>query len=91
METILLFSLRGLWGDLESHSFGTEVSALDDGVDCCGGTVVDKDSSLLVVECPHASTNFVRAALTMPTPPPYVDESTAVYRFDVVEIGTSGK
>lgn len=69
LQTILLFSLKSLWGDLEPHSCMLQV---------------EKKGTVLVVRCPSESVAAVRAALTLVTPPPYL-EST-LYRFDVAEI-----
>jgi RNase P/RNase MRP subunit POP5 len=73
MKTILICSLRSLWGDFEPHSCTLDVEN-------------DSTSSeaLLLVKCPTESVAAVRSALTMVTPPPYMDST--VYRFDVVEV-----
>jgi hypothetical protein len=68
MQTILLFSLRALWGTLEPHSCQLSVSLVD---------------GLQRVTCRTDSVAAVRAALTLVTPPPYL-EST-IYRFDVLQ------
>lgn len=79
MHTIVLFSLRDLWGTLERHSCQLSVaSAVDD----------KGNNSLMRVTCRTDSIAAVRAALTLVTPPPYI-EST-LYRFDVVHVESGG-
>ena len=75
METILRFSLRGLWGDLEPFSGDVVVRhPVQSG----------KERGLLLVECPSKTVNQVRAALTFVSPPPYMEDT--VFQFDVVDI-----
>jgi RNase P/RNase MRP subunit POP5 len=74
MKTILTFSLRALWGDLEPHSCVVDVQN-DDST---------SSEALLLVKCPTESVAAVRAALTMVTTPSYL--ASTVYRFDVVEV-----
>ncbi len=74
LKTILTFSLRNLWGDLEPHSCMLDVQK-DDST---------SSEALLLVKCPTESVAAVRAALTMVTPPSYL--ASTVYRFDVVEV-----
>jgi len=69
MKTILTFSLRSLWGDLEPYSCTMDVQ---------------KESDFLVIKCEKESVNQIRAALTLVTPPPYLEN--IVYRFDVADI-----
>ena len=74
-KTILTCSLKSLWGDLEPHS-------------CMIQVIKDETKQgLLVVRCRTDSMAAVRAALTLVTPPPYL-EST-LYRFDVIEVQES--
>ena len=70
-QTILTSSLKSLWGDLEPHS--------------CSLQVYKKNKNKqLIVRCLKESVDQVRAALTLVTPPPYLDSN--IYRFDVVEV-----
>jgi RNase P/RNase MRP subunit POP5 len=69
--TILQTSLKALFGDMEPHSYDLSVTKED-------------NSNLLLVNCRNESVAAVRAALTMATPPPYL-EST-VYCLDVISI-----
>ena len=71
MLTILTFSLRSLFGDLELHSFSLRVEL-----------VPPKD--LIEIDCPEDSLPSVRAALTMVTLPHYL--SSTVYRFDILRV-----
>jgi len=84
LKTILMSSLRSLWGDLEPHSCQLEVDLAPDRAkpDDCDG-VSSSSPPLLVVRCPTSSAETVRAALTFVTMPPYYPESD-VYLFDVV-------
>lgn len=76
MKTILHFSLRGLWGDLET--FSTDIVVRDCRVHA------GKERGLLIVECPSKTVDQVRAALTFVSPPPYMDDT--VFQFDVVDV-----
>lgn len=80
LQTILTFSLRSLWGDLESHScdLTVEIAPIgDQGAATNGG-------ALLVVRCRSDSVDAVRSSLTLVTPPPYLEGT--VYQFDVIAI-----
>jgi hypothetical protein len=95
LQTILLTSLRALWGDLETYSHGVEVSRTTFNLDDCGdgesnsgSRSADGIDHLLYVKCPVESVPAVRAALTMVTPPPYMED--AVYCLDVVRVGEVG-
>lgn len=70
LTTILTFSLRDLFGDFEPHSCLLEISQGSEGI--------------MAVKCPTDSVKQVRSALTLVTPPSYID--TSHYRFDVVNI-----
>jgi len=80
MKTILLFSLRSLWGELEPYSCEVTIKNAPAG-HCLS---VGKSKALLVVECPTTSVNNVRAALTLVSTPPYLEDTT--YQFDVLDI-----
>lgn len=69
LQTILTFSLRSLWGDLEGHSCALQVT---------------KEKNFMNIRCRKDSLESVRAALTLVSPPPYL-EST-IYRFDVIAV-----
>ena len=80
LQTIITFSLRSLWGDLESHSCDliVEVAPIGDR-----GTSTNGGASL-VVRCRSDSVDAVRASLTLVTPPPYLEGT--VYQFDVTDV-----
>lgn len=69
LETILVTSLRALFGEWEHHSCQIKVQRVEE--------------STFRVECLDSSVGAVRAALTMVTTPPYLDST--VYRLDVVD------
>ena len=88
LQTILIHSLRELFGELEPHG--------------CLTTVLETRKNRSIVCCPKDSVASVRAALTLCTPPlylrgndertgvdgaaaPAVDANGAVYRFDVLQ------
>ena len=75
LATILTLSLRELFGDLESHSYGMSVD--------------DDDEKFFRVSCPKQSQTQVRAALTMPTIPSFLDRD-ALICMDVVDVSYSG-
>lgn len=97
LQTILLFSLRNLWGDLESHSGHVQVTKRptdqeeeeEEEEDSHSSHGADA-STLFEVTCLTESVDAVRAALTMVTPPPYlqegVGESVSLFRFDVLDV-----
>jgi RNase P/RNase MRP subunit POP5 len=74
LTTILQFSIRSLFGDLESHSYAVQITK---------ATEVGK----FIVSCSRSSVKAVRSALTMVTPPPYLESN--IYRFDVVSVTES--
>jgi hypothetical protein len=79
LHTILVFSLRHLWGDLESHSCDVLVRKRRNDL---------ANDASLAVHCRSESVPAIRAALTMVTTPPYLDDT--LYRFDVLEIQEEG-
>jgi RNase P/RNase MRP subunit POP5 len=73
-ETILRFSIRYIFGDLERISHTLVIATKDD----------DADGAMMMVQCSAASLPQVRSALTMVTPPPYLKDT--LYAFDVVDV-----
>ncbi|KAG7336861.1 Rpp14/Pop5 family protein [Nitzschia inconspicua] len=69
--TILTTSLKALFGELESYSFGMKVYKNK-----------HNDDDDFVIECPQQSADAIRAALTMPTLPPFLEEGGVYYCFD---------
>ena len=69
MATILTSSLRSLFGESEPHSCLVQV---------------EPDNGSMRISCPRESTPYIRSALTMVTPPPYLLDN--LYRFDVVKV-----
>ena len=72
-NTILISSIRALFGELTPHSFGLKVAAN-----------TQQGDYQFVVECQKESTEAVRASLTMVTAPTFLQST--IYRFDVVRI-----
>ena len=71
--TIVITSLRALFGELEHYSCTMHLEQIH-----------EKDkNTLFVIKCPKQSVAAIRASLTMVTTPHYLDN---IYRFDVVEI-----
>lgn len=81
LKTIVVSSLRDLWGDLETHSYGCLVETANGISDDNPPT----ESNSLSIICNRESLQAVRAALTLATLPPYL-EISGPYRFDVVDI-----
>jgi hypothetical protein len=85
VQSILLHSLRQLWGELEPHGSQLTVSLLSTAA----------DEPQFRIECDQQSVSAVRAACTFLSPPSYLlsgndtVSSTTVYRFDVLRHGTS--
>ena len=71
VHTILITSLRALFGDFENHSCHLTVSKVSD------------DGSHKV-ECRNDSVRFVRAALSMTYEPSFMTEQ--VYQLDVLKV-----
>lgn len=109
LQTILWFSLRNLWGELEAHSGHVQVTKQpsaslsltqensDDDDDDNDGDAYPRsrrsrdESTLFEVTCLTESVDAVRAALTMVTPPPYLEKGVgeggvSLFRFDVLEV-----
>ena len=72
LHTILMFSLRSLFGECELHG--------------CVVSVLETRGEKAVLQCPHRSVDFVRAALTLCSPPAYLQTTT--YQFDCLQIDT---
>ena len=82
LETILVSSLRSMFGEFEPHSYGIKIiKTVDDD---------DDETSLsdFAVVCQMKSMTAVRSALTMVTPPSYLDSK--IYRFDVIRVTKGG-
>mmetsp|Transcript_2319 Transcript_2319/g.3170 ORF Transcript_2319/g.3170 Transcript_2319/m.3170 type:complete len:118 (-) Transcript_2319:246-599(-) len=71
LETILGFSLRNLFGELETYSHDFKV------------TETSNNSEMLQITCPAKSARFLQAALTLATLPPYMENT--LYRIDIVQ------
>jgi len=70
--TIITVSLRSLFGACQPH---------------CVVEIIDTKGRLAVVKCASSSLASVRASLTMPTPPPFMQNT--IYRFDVLRVQNS--
>lgn len=68
--TIIKSSLKNLFGEAEPHGSFVEV--------------LEANRSYCVIKCLESSVAATRAALTFPTPPPYLQETC--YCFDVLKI-----
>jgi hypothetical protein len=99
LYTILLFSIRELWGDLESHSYDMTVEkynvdqslsiAKDDqpsALTTLSATAIGTNGppTYFMVLCRSVSVSAIRASLTMVTTPPYLDDQ--IYQFDVIQV-----
>lgn len=73
--TILVSSLRSLFGEMECYSANVKVSKVAD---------IRDDDYQFVVECDKQSKNAIRASLTMITTPKYLESN--VYRFDAISL-----
>ena len=76
LQTILITSLRALWGNLERYSATVRVVGVK------GDN--DEDDDELCVTCPEAHVPEIQAALTCVTLPPYLQDT--LYRLDVVRM-----
>ena len=84
LQTIVTTSCRALWGKLERHSGNIRVEA--DELSHKTASIANDDATdmLLCVSCPADDAAQVQAALTLVTPPHYMEDT--LYRFDVVKI-----
>lgn len=73
--TILVSSLRSLFGEMECYSTKIKVSRVPDAQD---------EDYEFILECDKQSINAVRASLTMVTTPTYLVSN--IYRFDTVRL-----
>jgi len=93
LQTILTYSLRDLFGELETHSFSVEVKASTQQHYSNNNSSEsnNKDAAIvmMIVECPSESAKQVRAAMTMCTPPPYLQDTH--FRLDVMDLETFQK
>jgi RNase P/RNase MRP subunit POP5 len=71
LTSILITSIRSLFGELEFHSFGMTVTKAPNK---------HHDIYHFIIECQPQSIDSIRASLTMVTTPCYLESS--VYRFD---------
>ncbi|KAG7348698.1 hypothetical protein IV203_011295 [Nitzschia inconspicua] len=78
--TILTTSLKALFGELESYSFGMKVYKHKHNNNNNNNNNDDDDD--FVIECPLESADAIRAALTMPKLPPFLEEGSVYYCFD---------
>lgn len=79
LRTILTTSLRSLWGTLEPYSAVMRV-----GNDTQAENNDKNPLAMLVVTCPAAHAPQIQAALSLVTPPPYLQDT--LYRLDVVKM-----
>jgi RNase P/RNase MRP subunit POP5 len=91
LHTLILFSLRHLYGDFESHSYGMTVDFYKMEEDRACNDIkhaVDKrrnDEELyFVIRCGTESVSAIRASLTIVTPPAFAEDT--LYQFDVIKI-----
>ena len=70
LSTIIRSSLKSLFGETEPHGYFVEV--------------LEANRLYCIMRCVLSSVEAVRAAMTFPSPPPYLQETH--YRFDVLAI-----
>lgn len=69
LQSILIFSLKDLWGEFEPYSYSTTIT----------GT---QTKGLFTIKCQSVHVAAVRAALTLSTRPPFLQD-TQLFRFDI--------
>ena len=81
LHTILITSLRALWGSWEPYSatLNVQQQRRDNN-----NSVEQQTSSSCIITCPAAHVPQIQAALTLVTPPPYLQDT--LYRLDVVQV-----
>ena len=86
LHTLVLFSLRHLFGDFESHSFGMIVeygNIEEDVIDTNDFNNVD-GTNIFSIRCATESVPAIRASLTIVTPPPFLEDK--LYQIDVLKV-----
>lgn len=86
LHTLVLFSLRHLFGDFESHSFGMIVeygNIEEDVIDTNDFDNVD-GTNIFSIRCTTESVPAIRASLTIVTPPPFLEDK--LYQIDVLKV-----
>jgi predicted alpha/beta superfamily hydrolase len=98
-STILLLSIRSLFGELESHSIGLNISSSSNNTDNSNTQEEEQQHQQqdnnnknnnnnnnyhFRVECHNKSIDTIRASLTMVTAPSYLQSK--IYRFDIINV-----
>ena len=72
-NTILVSSLRSLFGEIECYSANINLSTVDN---------TEKKDYQFIIECDSQSASAIRASLTFATGPSYLARN--IYRFDTI-------
>jgi RNase P/RNase MRP subunit POP5 len=80
LNTIILTSLRSMFGDCQSHALGLSV------LNChpCTNDRQNVNTYQAIIQCPSKSLPYLRAALTLPFPPSYLQDN--IYPIDFIKI-----
>lgn len=88
LYTLILFSLRHLFGDFESHSFGMIVEFCNIDKELPLEQSFDKNQGdkqqYFSIRCSSESISAIRASLTIVTPPQFLEDK--LYQFDVIKV-----
>ena len=88
LHTLVVFSLRHLYGDFESHSYGMMVKTYNDEADTAATyrrpASKSDEANFFVIRCCTESVQAIRASLTIVTPPPFLEDT--LYQLDVIKI-----
>ena len=84
LTTIISTSVRAAFGDCQAHTVGVRI------LDCRTATAAARrrrntiNTSETILQCPDDALPYIRAALTLPSPPSYFQGS--IYTFDFLKI-----
>jgi hypothetical protein len=91
LHTLVLFSLRHLFGDFESYSCDMIVEFYDIEKDKASTdtghpveTCSDNEGQYFAIRCCTESVPAIRASLTIVTPPPFLEHT--LYQIDVIKV-----
>ena len=91
LHTLVLFSLRHLFGDFETHSYGMIIETCNNEEEVTKDKhtmemLTDDEINYFSIRCFTESVPAIRASLTIVTPPPFLEDT--IYQIDVIQISS---
>ena len=84
LNTIINTSVRSMFGDCQSHTIGLSVLKCRPSYSSSYEENENNNTYEAIIKCPSKSLPYVRAALTFPLPPSYLQDT--LYRIDFIKI-----